>query len=155
MRITTDMSLNSSSRPGRSRRARETTARAPSPLSALQARETARPVTQALHHGPGLIEIPEQLIHFGHRGAAAGRDAPAATAIEDTRPFALAGRHAEQDRLEALEPFVVGLRVLERRLRDARDHLDDLLERSHLLELLELLQEVLERELRLAEPFGL
>src|SRR5436309_13946674 len=89
--------------------------RRPSAPSPTQPGESARAVPHALDHGPGLIEVPEQLIDLGNGGAASRGDAAAAAAVEDTRAQALAGRHARQNRLEALHPPRIGCGLLERR----------------------------------------
>src|SRR5439155_4598206 len=65
--------------------------------------ERARALLQALHQRARLLEILEELVHLGHRGAAAARDAAAAAAVDQPWRAALAQGHAEQNGLEARE----------------------------------------------------
>src|SRR5574341_519848 len=86
--------------------------------------------------------------------AAAGRNPPAAAPVEHPRLTPLAGRHAQQDRLVAPQPVRVGPHLLERALGQPRQHLEQILQWTHLLDLAELPEKVLERELRLAHALG-
>ena len=74
----------------------------------------------------------------------------AARAVDDRRVAALGGRHRADDRLDAVDLAVVDLRVLDL-LGHARQHPEHVLERAHLLDLPHLVEEVLERELALAQ----
>src|SRR5918998_344523 len=64
---------------------------------------------------------------------------------------ALVRRHREDDRLDAIELAVVDLHLRELVAGEPRDHAEDRRERAHLADPLELVEEVLERELVLAE----
>src|SRR6059036_2772675 len=79
-----------------------------------QSAQSARVAAELFEHRPSLFEIPEHLVDVGHRGAAPGRDAPAATAIDQPRSLTLRGRHAGENRLEAAQAPRVGRGVRER-----------------------------------------
>src|SRR2546421_484028 len=82
----------------------------------------------------------------GRRRAAPVGDAQPPAAVDDLGPPSLVQRHRVDDRLDRLELIVLDLRLLQL-LRHARQHPDDARQRAHLLELLHLLEEVVEREL--------
>src|SRR5688500_3463434 len=89
---------------------------------------------ELLHHLVHLRELLEELIHFLDGGAAAARDPLAPAAVEDLRIAPLRGGHGQNDRLGPLHPIRIDLRALEL-LAHARDHAQEPLQRSHLLEL--------------------
>ena len=80
-------------------------------------------------------------------------DAHPATAVDDHRLGAFLGRHRPDDRLDRLEVVVVDAGALEF-LGDAGHHAHQIADRAHLLELLHLFEEVVERELTLEQSGG-
>src|SRR6185436_8002720 len=121
---------------------------------ALQLPELAFHAFELLHHLAELRVLLEQPVHVLHVGAAAACDALAAAAIDDLRMLALVHGHRGDDRIEAahvgsLAVHLGGRAALEHLAQ--REHPHDLVERSHLLELAELLAEVVEREGVLAQ----
>ena len=85
-------------------------------------------------------------------GAAAAGDAPPAAAVEHLGLEALLTSHGVDDRLHVLESIVVELHAFKGFSR-TRDHAHELVQRSHPLDGLELLEEVLESESLLAQAF--
>src|SRR4051795_7959342 len=100
---------------------------------------------QLLHLGELLDELPHRL----HVGPGAMRDPPPAGAVDDLGVGALLGGHRLDDGLQAVELLVGDLEVPELGA-DSRDHLHQVRERAHLADLLELVEEVVEGELLLA-----
>ena len=99
-----------------------------------------------LHHLAGLLEaVHERVDLLDGRPRALG-DPHAARSVEDLGVVALAGGHRTDDRLDpgdgSLVELLEGLAVL----AHAGQHPHDLLHRPHALDLLELLDEVVERE---------
>ena len=94
-----------------------------------------------------LLELAQEPVHVRYGRPAAGRDPPAAAGLDDVR-FAPLGRcHGIDDRLDPRHLAVVdgGLGCIGQ-AGSAGHHLEDLTDGSHLLDLLELAPEVLERE---------
>src|SRR5882672_1698292 len=112
-------------------------------------REPAALSAESLQHRPCLLELLDQAVYVLHRGPAAARDALAAAPVEDLRLLALLPRHRLDDRLRAAQILVADRRP--RRQLHAREHLHQLVQRTELLHLLELPQEILEAEPLLAE----
>ncbi len=99
------------------------------------------------HHPLHLLELAEELADLGHRRAAAAGNATAPAVGNDVRVTALLGRHRKDDGLNVLILVVADLHLLlADELADAGDHLEELGERAHPLELLELVEEVFEVE---------
>src|SRR5687767_4183461 len=101
------------------------------------------------HHLPELRVLLEQSIDVLHLRAAAARDALPARAVDHVRMPPFAGRHRQDDRVEAREIRLLADEVLVHplgHLPHARNHAEELVERSHLLELRDLLTEVVQRE---------
>ena len=105
----------------------------------------APPVHGLLHHLTHAVELADQLVDVLHRRAGAGGDAAAAAGVEDLGVRALARGHGANDRLGLGHGVVRDVEVLD--LPHARQHGQDLRQRAHLLDLLHLAEEVLEREL--------
>src|SRR5512133_3242358 len=105
---------------------------------------------QLLHHPAGLLELLEQGVDLLGGGARALGDAGPAGAVEDRGGGALTGGHGADDGHDAGHVAVVDLDALEL-LAHPREHAEDLAERAHLLDLLELVEEVLQGEGGLAE----
>src|SRR5438034_2541569 len=109
---------------------------------------------ELFHHLPELRVLLEQPVHVLHAGTAAACDALATRAADDLgmRPFS--GRHRRDDRVGPVEVLLLAREVAGPALHhfaEPRDHAEDLVERTHLPHLLELLAEVLQREAVLAE----
>jgi hypothetical protein len=78
-------------------------------------------------------------------------DPQAPRALDELGPAALLWRHGQDDRLDPVHLALVDLQALELLAGEARDHPEQRGERPHLAQLLELAEEVLERELVLAQ----
>ena len=106
------------------------------------------PDAELLHELPRLCELLEQPVDVLDRAAAAARDALAAAAVDHGGIAPLLRRHRVDDRDRAAHLLLAAVDVdALQRPAHARDHRDHLLERAHLAHLLELVAEVLEREL--------
>src|SRR6185312_7134246 len=116
--------------------------------SATAALET----TELLHHLAHLVVLFDELVDLRKDGPGASRDAPPAGGVEDRGIAPLARRHRPDDRFGASQvaPVDGRLRFLGH-AAEARDHADDLTERTHLLDLLHRVEHVLEGEARLLE----
>src|SRR5712692_4991601 len=106
-----------------------------------------------LHHLAHLHVLLEDLVDLLHGGAAAFGDALAALAVDDVVVAAFLVGHGIDDGFEALELALVDFGVFGqiRERADLREHVHDLVERTHLAHLLELVAEVFEGEVILAE----
>src|SRR5687767_7791167 len=142
-----------------SRRSRIDTATS-SPPESWKSRQILHPpqlafhALELLHHLPELRVLLEQTVDVLHRGAAAARDALAPRAVDDVGMLALARRHRGDDGVEAVEVRLLPVEVLgPRALQHLAEgqHAHDLVERTHLAQLRELVAEVLQREGVLAE----
>src|SRR5215470_17475766 len=128
-------------------------------LSSRQERQTlelAHPplhLLEPLHHLLELGVLLEQPVDVGDGRAAATRDALAPAAVDDRGFAALGRRHRADHRLEARQILLLPGQLLGQRLLslEERDHVEDLSQRAHGAELLELRGEVLERERLLAD----
>src|SRR6478752_2937784 len=105
----------------------------------------------AAHHLAHLIELLDQLIDLLRGGPGAARDALAARALDRLRMAPLPGRHGQHDGLHAVQFLLVDLHLGELVTGQAGDHPEQGRQRPHAADLLELVEEVLERELVLAE----
>src|SRR5262249_17098835 len=108
---------------------------------------------ELLHHLAQLRVLLQEPVHVLHVGPAAARDPLPPAAVDHLGTVPLAWRHRADDRVEAIEVGRLALELLGRALEHLaeRQHAEDLIERAHLSELLELIAEVLEREGVLAE----
>src|SRR5215210_2392632 len=106
---------------------------------------------EPLHHLAHLAELLDELVDLLDRGARALGDPQAARALDQLGAVALLRGHREDDRLDAIELALVDLELGELVAGQAGDHPQQRGERPHLADPLELVQEVLERELVLAE----
>src|SRR5258708_24053438 len=80
-----------------------------------------------------LRELVQEAVHLLNGGAAAGRDAPEATAIDDRGVVPLLARHRLDHRLHAVELTLVDLDLLFCLERGkAGDRFQDLVQRPHL-----------------------
>src|SRR5919107_4481472 len=99
------------------------------------------------HELAHLVELLDELVDLLDARARALRDAQPARALDELRPPALLGRHRQDDRLDAVDLALVDLHLRQLLAREARQHAEDRLQRPHLAQRLELLEEVLEREI--------
>src|SRR6476659_6812510 len=99
-----------------------------------------------LHDLAHLAELFDQLIDRRDVRPGPVGDPQPARALDQLRPPALLRRHRQDDRLDAVELTLVDLEALHLRA-DAGQHPEQVRERPHLADLLELREEVLEREL--------
>src|SRR6185436_236568 len=107
---------------------------------------------ELLHELGQLGVLLDQSVDFSQVRSRAGRDPPPARAIQDGGVAPLALGHRADDRLDAPEIAAIdGVLRLLGHPAHARDHRHQLAHRAHLLDLLDLLQDFLEGELRLAE----
>src|SRR5215211_2352541 len=106
---------------------------------------------ELLHQLVHLAELLDQAVDGLHGGPRSGRDALAPRAVDLARVGALIGRHREDDRLDPVDLPLVDLVHPPRRLPHAGHHLHQVAERAHAPHLLQLAEEVLERELLLAD----
>src|SRR5688572_6996788 len=105
-------------------------------------------LTDHLQHAAHLGELLQQAVHLFHRGPAPRRDSLAAAAVHHRVIPPLVRRHRADDRFDASHLLFVRLvvgKLLE--VAEARNHPEDAFERSHAPNRLELLPEVVEREL--------
>src|SRR5919201_4342039 len=99
-----------------------------------------------------LDELLQQLVHVLNGRAAPPRDAAAARAADDRRVDAFGSRHRRDDRLDLRQlAFGLRLRDLLRHLLHPRDQREQLRQRPELPHLLQLREEVVEREASLQE----
>ena len=104
-----------------------------------------------LHQLAHLAELLDEAVDRLDGGPRAGGDPLAARAVDLGRVGALVGRHREDDRLEPVELALVDLPHPLHRLAHPGHHLHQVAERAHAADLLHLGEEVLERELLLAD----
>src|SRR5215210_1325895 len=111
------------------------------------------PHVALLHLAHELVHLPELVHEAPHvldRGArAAGYPAPP-RAVDDRWVRTLRGGHRGDDRLQAVELALVDVEVAQLGAH-ARDHLEQVRQRPHVAHLVHLLEEVVERELLLAD----
>src|SRR6187551_3371916 len=109
--------------------------------SATEARHLA--ARDHLHHLLHLDELLEQPVDLGGGGSASERDPTTTTGLDELGPAAFLGGHRVDDRLDPLHlARVDGLLGGSGHLARARDEADELADRSHLLDLVELAPEV-------------
>ncbi len=107
----------------------------------------------ALHHLLHLLELLQERIDLcGGRAAPVGDAQPART-VHQIGLAALVERHRPDDRLDPLQLVIVDLGVAGF-LGEPGNHTDHARQRPHLLQLLHLLEEVVERELALEQLGG-
>src|SRR5688572_22392618 len=142
-----------------SRRSRIDTATS-SPPESWKTRKILHPAQLAfhafelLHHLLELRVLLEEPVDVLHGRAAAARDALAPRSVDDVRMPALARRHRGDDGVEAVEVGLLAVEVLGARALEhlaEGQHAHDLVQRTHLAQLRELLAEILQREGVLAE----
>src|SRR5690606_19588900 len=110
-----------------------------------------RQAGHALHELLHLAELLDELAHLARLGPAPPGDALTAGAVDDPGVGPLGRRHGADDGLHPVDLALVDLRAAEL-LRHAGHEPHEVLQRAHLADLLELLEEVLEREAALKEP---
>src|SRR5919112_5256969 len=103
------------------------------------------------HQLAHLVELLDQLVDLLDARPGALRDAQPARALDELRPPALLRRHRQDDRLDAVDLALVDLHLRQLLAGEAGQHPEDRLQRAHLAQRLELLEEVLERELVAAQ----
>src|SRR3954465_10834771 len=103
------------------------------------------------HQLAHLLELLDGLIDLLDGRPGALGDAQPARALDELRVAALVGRHREHDRLHAVELLLVDVHLRELVAGEPGDHPEQGGQRPHAADLLELVEEVLERELVLAE----
>src|SRR5215217_8586864 len=109
------------------------------------------PAREALHQLAHLPELLDQLVDLLDGGAGTLGDAEAAGALDRLGVTALPRRHGGDDRLHAVELALVDVHLRELVAREPGHHPEQRGERAHLADLLELVEEVLERELVAAQ----
>src|SRR3954452_25225774 len=102
------------------------------------------------HHLLHLAELLHELVHGLHVRARPKRYPAAPRPVQNRRIAPLLRRHRGDDRLEAVQVAVVDLQVPEL-AADAGHHLQQARERAHLPDLVHLVEEVVVRELLLAD----
>src|SRR3954467_7857912 len=103
------------------------------------------------HQLAHLIELLDQLIDLLRGGPRAAGDALAARTLDRLRMAPLPRRHGQHDGLHAVQFLLVDLHLRELVTGQARDHPEQGGQRPHAADLLELVEEILERELVLAK----
>jgi hypothetical protein len=103
------------------------------------------PAAHLLHHLAHLLELADQLGHLRGRGARPPGDAVAPRVVDQVGPDTLLGGHRPDDALDPSDLTIVDLDVADL-LGDARQHAHHPGQRSHLLERLHLVEEVVEGE---------
>src|SRR6186713_1120396 len=110
--------------------------------ASLPVRLPARHPAHHLQHLAHLHELLQQPVHFLDRRPAASRDPLAPAPVDDLTPAPLVRRHRADHRFDT--PYLLVIGLLLRELLDvahAREHPDDLLERTHLFYRLQLVPE--------------
>src|SRR5207248_7158806 len=105
---------------------------------------------QRAHHLLHLAELLHELVHRAHVRSGPLSDAAAAGTVEDRRVGPLLLRHRRDDRLNAVELAVVDLQATQL-AAEAGDHLQQAAHGPHAANLVQLLEEVVEGELLLAD----
>src|SRR3954452_15925366 len=105
----------------------------------------------AAHELAHLLELLDELVDLLDGRARALGDPQAPRALDQLRVAALVRRHRQHDRLDAVELLLVHVHLRELVTGQPRDHPHQGRQRPHPADLLELVEEVLERELVLAE----
>src|SRR3954471_18833607 len=105
------------------------------------------PAADLAHQLAHLVELLDELVDLLDARARALRDPQPPRAFDELGPPALLGRHRQDDRLDAVDLALVDLHLRQLLARQPRQHPEDRLQRPHLAQRLELLEEVLEREL--------
>src|SRR5471032_2358628 len=105
---------------------------------------------ELLHQLSHLLVLRQHLVDLLHTRSRARGDALPARAVDHGRLAALLRRHREDDRLYPVELALVDLRVAHL-LADAGKHAEDRAHRAELADLLDLIEEIVERELVLAD----
>src|SRR3954447_17348786 len=103
------------------------------------------------HQLAHLVELLHELVDLLDARARALRDPQPARALDQLGPPALLRRHRQHDRLDAVDLALVDLHLRQLLAREPGQHAEDRLEGAHLAQRLELLEEVLERELVAAQ----
>src|SRR3954467_12348122 len=103
------------------------------------------------HQLAHLIELLHELVDLLDARARALGDAKTPRALDELGPPALLRRHRQDDRLDAVDLALVDLHLRQLLAREPGQHAEDRLQRPHLAQRLELLEEVLERELVAAQ----
>ena len=98
------------------------------------------------HHLARLLELLEEAVHLHDAGARTFGDALFARAVEQRGVSALGRGHRRDYRLYRFEGIVAYLHAFQR-LIHARNHTHQVFHRAHLLDLLQLREEVVEVEL--------
>src|SRR3954469_19800107 len=106
---------------------------------------------ELLHQLVHLAELLDEPVDRLDGGPGPGRDPLAPRPVDLSRMSPLERGHREDDRLDPVELALVHLAHPAHRLAHPGHHLHQAAERAHLPDLLHLLQEVLERELLLAD----
>src|SRR3954463_7916238 len=103
------------------------------------------------HQLAHLVELLDELVDLLGARPRALRDAKPARALDELGPPALLRRHRQDDRLDAVDLALVDLHLRQLLAREPGQHAEDRLQRPHLAQRLELLEEVLEGELVAAQ----
>src|SRR3954464_3551624 len=103
------------------------------------------------HQLAHLVELLDELVDLLDARPRALRDAKPARALDELGPPALLRRHRQDDRLDAVDLPLVDLHLRQLLAREPGQHAEDRLQRPHLAQRLELLEEVVEGELVAAQ----
>src|ERR671933_882649 len=103
------------------------------------------------HQLAHLVELLHELVDLLDARPRPLRDAQPARALDELGAPALLRSHRQDDRLDAVDLALVDLHLRELLARQTGQHPEDRLQRSHPAQRLELLEEVLERELVAAQ----
>src|SRR4051794_26787510 len=103
------------------------------------------------HQLAHLVELLDELVDLLDARPRALRDAKPARALDELGPPALLRGHRQDDRLDAVDLALVDLHLRQLLAREPGQHAEDRLQRPHLAQRLELLEEVVERELVAAQ----
>src|SRR3954452_12107750 len=103
------------------------------------------------HQRAPLVELLDELVDLLDARPRPLGDAKPARALDELGPPALLGRHRQDDRLDAVDLALVDLHLRQLLAREPGQHAEDRLERPHLAQRLELLEDVVEGELVAAQ----
>src|SRR5215212_9235505 len=98
-----------------------------------------------------LVELLDELVDLLDARAGTARDAQSPRALDQLGPCALLGGHRLDDRLDTVELALIDLEPLHLLAGEPGQHAQQVCQRAHLADLLELAEEVLERELVAAQ----
>ncbi len=107
---------------------------------------------QASHHFPGFNILLQQLIDLRNRASAAARNPLSPAAVQNLVVAPLLGRHGVDDRFDVNQFLFIDFHFIQSAHRPhVRQHPQDLIQRAHLPDLLQLVAKIVQREFVFAD----